>query len=236
MGDDLTSTTTDQRQSEFLVRLAGMHGSEVPPLAPRLLHLAGWLSRLLNDPVLAWWAGGYESLHPRLLSMIEWRLDASAQELSSLGHRVWRLLVEQNLQSPQHAYENRWHSFLQRHKKHGWSPQLLRDFERILQPRLTSARPLSRRSARPSSEWDNLRLAEVVKFDVEFIKRYQPDNLNIPTEILPTIVTILRRGLEKAASLLEDTGTAFWRTETFIPDSVPGSRISMRSTNIFSGL
>jgi hypothetical protein len=131
------------------------------------------------------------------------------------------LLLECFCHSLDDSPEHRWFRFAPHLKEEGWSAAVLRDFERIARPHLTSSRPSFARPCPPPSDWGELRLGDVVSFQVHF-QKLELDVASIPGQDLPTVLRILRRGLEHASGLLADVDTAFWHTASFHPESKPG--------------
>lgn len=215
-GVDLMGTLASEGSGRRQIRLAGgtLRGTE--PITPRLSHLAHWIVRVIDDPVCAWWAAGYQSLHPRLISFIEWKIENPETRLHPLAYRVWRLLLERFRQGPIDAFGERWFPFARLQKRDGWTAHVLREFERIMQPRFSSRRPAFVGQQPPLSSWDDLHLSNLASFEVTFLR---PDSqeLAIPSEVLPEIFRILRRGLERAAGMLADIAISYWRTTSFIP-------------------
>jgi hypothetical protein len=220
-GLDLLTTLGSEGGTARTTRLAGgaLRGTE--PITARLFHLAHWIVRVIDDPVSAWWAAGYESLHPRLIALIEWKIENPQTKLHPLTHRVWRLLLERFRQGPRDAFGERWFPFARLQKRDGWTAHVLREFERIMRPRFTSKRPAFVGQQPPVGSWDELHLSSLASFEVTFL-RPDSDNLAIPAEVLPQIFRVLRRGLERAAGMLADIDTSYWRTTTFIPQDAAG--------------
>jgi hypothetical protein len=101
---DLVTTIGTEAGAVRGIRLAGgaLRGTE--PITARLFHLAHWIVRAIDDPVCVWWAAGYETLHPRLISLIEWKIENPETKLHPLGYRVWRLLLERFRQGPRDSF------------------------------------------------------------------------------------------------------------------------------------
>jgi hypothetical protein len=222
-GVDLIRTLGTEAGADRSVRLAGgaLRGTE--PITARLFHLAHWIARVIDDPVCAWWAAGYETLHPRLIALIEWRLDnwENRSKLHPLSYRVWRLLLERFHQGPRDTFGERWFPFARMLKTEGWTARVLREFDRVMTPRFASRRPGLLGQKPPVGSWDELRLSNLASFEVTFLR---PDSTNpaVPTEVLSEIFGILRRGLERAAGMLADIDTSYWRTTTFMPEDAAG--------------
>ena len=120
---------------------------------------------------------------------------------------------------------------LRRVKREGWTPQITRDFERAVQPYLSSRRP-SRASFPPAADAVIEGLDDVIYFDVEY-PGYNREKVNVPSEVLPIVFEIARKGLERAADLLTEIDRRYWRTVSFIPDGEPGTRYLDRASKYF---
>jgi hypothetical protein len=217
-GDDLLLSAA---RSDAQVRLAAFGGRQTTPLPPRLFHLARWFGRLLSDPTSVWWAAGYTSLHETLLDQIEWRLERSGDEVEDGPYKVWSLLLQQFCRPPSVYGEDSWFRFAPALKRNGWTNGVIRDFEHIAKPYLRSKRPFHTLPPAPEASWQDLRLGDVVCFEVKFPLEHAGD-FEIGSEELPRIFKILRRGLEHSAGLLADIGTRFWHTATFHPEQKAG--------------
>lgn len=221
--DLLSITPTLEERALHPVRLAADNGSyHIEPMPSRLFHLSQWMIQLLDDPILLWWVAGYEALHPRLLELIKWQLLRNSAELTKPAYQAWILILERFRERTSDSVRDRWFDFVRQVKKHGWTTQTFREFERTTQPYLTAKRPNWGRGLPPLATWENLRLGAVVTFGVEFCRR-DAVMLLIPSDALPEVVRILRRSLERASGLLADIDPPFWRTATFIPDGTGAS-------------
>jgi hypothetical protein len=98
-----------------------------------------------------------------------------------------------------------------------------REFEQAILPYLVSHRPWGRKPCPPEEKWDDLRLSELVTFDVKFPPQ-AIRNLTIPSELLPEVFEIVRRATDRGVGLLADIGTQYWRTATFHFERGAGSR------------
>lgn len=222
-GVDLISTLASESDVERGIRLAGLRLGDLEPITARLFHLAHWVARLLDDPVVAWWAAGYQSLHPRLLFFIEAGLENPETKIHPLAYRTWGLLVERAHQEPHDSFGGSWYSFARLLKRDGWTTRLLREFERIMQPQFTCSRPSFGPSSPPTVTWDQVHFRDVAQFDVTILSR-DPETVTVPSDVLPEVFRILRRGLERAADMLADIETTYWQTTTFIPEDASGER------------
>ena len=103
-----------------------------------------------------------------------------------------------------------------------WTQQVLRDFERAAQPYVSTRRP-SGSVFPPVKDVPVERLGTVVDFDIEY-PGYNREKLDVSAEALPAVFEIARRSLERAADLLAEVDTRYWRTASFLPANDPGTR------------
>jgi hypothetical protein len=187
--DDLISLLPHDERTDGHKRLAGTSMAGSDPLPARLGHLAYWFTRVASDPIAMWWAADYKTLHPRLLAGIRRDLRASQTAPQDFTRRVWRMLVErfQHSSEEQHA----WYHFLPRQESEGWTPGVLREFERVMQPHLTVKRPSPHRAYPPQFDDAIPMLRKVVLFEVAFPGRDQ-EQLDIPTATLAVVFEIMR--------------------------------------------
>jgi hypothetical protein len=201
-----------------LARLGGFRRSHAAALPDRLFSLARWIVQVIHEPAAAWWAAGQGSLHDTLSSQIEWRLKRPKEGIDERARKIWSLLLESFRYS---LNENNWFEFARVLHRDGWTSSALRDFERITTPYLECTRPFQTKHLPPDGDWKELRLSEVVAFEVKFPPEYAED-FQVTPEALPSVVRILCRGLERASGLLGDIETAYWQTATFHTEQKPG--------------
>jgi hypothetical protein len=231
LADDLIANAATDERSDKHKRLAGVSRRYGDLLPARLAHLAGWFGSVADHFAAIWWASGYASLHPQLLNSLEWHL-THRSEFSKSGRRAWRLLLERFRHSPERTHDDGWYFFLSQLKQEGWTPHVLRDFERATQPYLSARRAPGKEFFPPPSDAPLEELSAVVEFDVEY-PGYNRDELEVPTEVLPSAFEIVRKGLERAADLLTDIGKQYWRTASFLPGDEPGSRYLDEASKYF---
>ena len=75
-------------------RLAGPKAIWLDPIPARHFHIARWIGKLVDDPLLAWWVAGYRDIHPRLLNFVEWQIERGDDREAGLRDRTWWLLME----------------------------------------------------------------------------------------------------------------------------------------------
>lgn len=221
-GSDFLSSVAGDRREASRSRLAGSIWPRWgDPMPPRLLALAGWIANVIDEPATAGWAAGYRALHPALCDQIEWRLERSGKDVHERAYRAWALLLEQYRNSPEDDHDSAWFQFAPKLKREGWSTRVCREFERVAKPYLRSKRPFHTFPCAPQAGWPDVRMSDVVSFDVEFPLEHAGE-IDVPSDDLAGVVRALRRGLEHGAGLLSEVGTSFWQTTTFHPEDRPG--------------
>ena len=225
VGDDLISSNSFDERLDDRKRLAGIGGRWADAISPRLFYLGRWIGKVVDDPAVVWWIAGYHTLHPSLLNQIEWQIERSDHQYHESTYQAWTLLLEKFHHAPENDHDFDWYQFLPKLKKAGWTKHTLRDFERVVQPYLGSHRPWGSKPCPPEKKWSDLRLQDIVTFDVHFPPRdAQKQNLTIPTEQLPEVFRIVRRAMERGSDLLAEINTQYWHTATFHPEQSAGER------------
>ena len=226
-GDDLLVFRSGTLLAESRTRLAGVAGGSTVPLPSRLAHVARWIEKVAPEPVTAWWAAKYHTLHPDLLNGMELRVSQADGELPSLAESTWKLLIE-CLHTPGHQgpVNPAWYRWLQRWHREGWTNGVLRAFEQVTKPHLTSRLLGGLNRARPPGEdWGTLCQTDIVSFNVAF-PAARRDRPVVSEEALPAVYRTLRKHLEIGAGLLADIGWPYLNTATFYPESGPGKNLA----------
>lgn len=206
----------DDNPPEFH-RLGGrqLEGHEAMPT--RLWHLVRWIGKSFQAPVIAWWAARQLGLHPRLIDHIAWHLD-QAKGADRNCRQIWNLILEHHRDSRNRRWNGRWYDLNNRIAEEGWVPSVLRDFHQAAQPCLNIKRPMGLHDNKPpTSEWDELRIDEIARFEIKYLERYN-DDLVVPDEALPAVFRILENQLTTAAGILSDLGVSYFTTPTCYPD------------------
>ena len=230
--DDILSQNPGDNPVRIRKSLASAWQGSADALPPRLFHLSRWIGSILNEPVAAWWAAGYAALHPHLLDQIEWVIERSDGMLHKRARRTWSLLLEEFRHSSNDDHDGAWYAFKSRLKRDGWNNITLREFERVVQPYLRSARPLGHMACLPANDWEKVRLHEVADFEIKFPGQHD-ERVSIPPEHLLRAFRAVRRGLEHASQLLTDAETLLFKTITLHPEEKPGERTLTEADTYF---
>ena len=224
-GDDLFRLQPGETQHDSLVRLAGVPRRWADPLSTRLAHLASWIGKVLHEPVVAWWASRYETLHPATLADIERRVERNPCDLPAPARDVWLRLIEIFRAVPEEKSDDSWHDTTTRIGLEGWTPSVLRSFARATQPYLTAKLPfLSAAGNPPENKWPKDASKNIIEFEVKFPPHDPIDQESIPENVVHRIYKILRWHLEWAADLLTDIDPQqWWPTSSFYPEDRSGT-------------
>lgn len=190
-------------------------GFEATPI--RLGHLITWISKSINEPVLAWWAIRQNGLHPRLWQQIEWQIERS-DTLHKRARHIWNLILETHRDPRNRQWDGDWFDLKKRIATEGWMASALRDFRRVATPRVDIRPPLGLGNSKPpTATWDDIRLGDLGQFEVKFLERHNED-LEVPDEVLPQVFDILTDQLTSASGLLADIETVYFQTPTCYPE------------------
>lgn len=218
---DVLSLSPFDEQTRRNVRLAGVNEFEPTRLPSRLFFLSRWFSRVLDDPVSVWWGSGYFSLHPVLLSQIEWHLDQTAANKRSEANRFWTLLLYKFSNAPKS--DSVQYQTIAKIRAGGWSDLLQYELEDSIRPFLASRRPFRSSSIPPSAGWDELNSGALLALDVKF-PIHGVEDLEVAPERLYRHFRAAKNGLERGAILLKALEVRYWRTASFEIDTRPGER------------
>lgn len=196
-------------------RLATSNQAWANQLPERLHYLAYWIGAISHEPAAVWWASGFASLHPTLLSFIRNHVYERPQ-FPDTATKFWELFIEANHGSKIDDRHYQWFEFKKIVKKNGWSPYTLRAFERILEPQVVFKRYPHGVRFMSKEGWQELPLSKVVEMKVRVLDRHNTGE-PIPNEHLPRVVEIIRESLARTAQLLGEVETIWWRTPTFHP-------------------
>ena len=217
----------DQNPSDDI--LSWRHGDENPPdahrlgrtphgpenLPSRLRYLVQWIGANFASPVIAWWAIKQDGLHPCLLDHFGSRLFRD-RELQSKARNTWRLIIESHKDPRNRERNYNWINFERRVANEGWTPSVLREFGRIVGPRLVFSHDLA--SIRPPhADWPEIKLSDLGRFEVKFLERDEEYPV-IPDEVLPQTFGMLENAMIAASGMLLDIETAYFKTPTCYPD------------------
>lgn len=202
----------DDNPHEFH-RLGGRPPDGFEAIPIRLGHLITWISKSIDNPVLAWWAIRQNGLHPRLLQQIEWQLERS-ELLHERARHIWNLIFEHHREPRNFQWDGGWFDLKKRVEVGGWRASALREFRRIATPRVVISPPLGLGQAKPPSlHWEEIRLSDLGRFEVKFLDRHG-ESLEVPDEVLPQVFGTLEEQLGIASGLLADIETDYFPTPT----------------------
>ncbi len=88
---DVLSMLPEDERTDGSRRLAGPKAIWLDPIPARHFHIARWIGKLVDDPLLAWWVAGYRDIHPRLLNFVEWQIERGDDREAGLRDRTWWL-------------------------------------------------------------------------------------------------------------------------------------------------
>ena len=198
------------------------------PLPPRLHHLARWFAGISHEPPAIWWASGWRAISHHLLWFVSRRLrDRHGGHYPEEAAHFWHLYLEHAESQTFDEHDFRWFEFEGLLKTTGWNGHALRYLERCLRPSVSTARPYLQGGCPIDREWTDVRLRDVVSFEVKVLDRHKAD-LEIPHEKLPRVVGLIRASFVQMVELLEEAGDLFWHAPNLHPTGKKGEAMHDR--------
>ncbi|WP_258070474.1 SIR2 family protein [Pectobacterium brasiliense] len=198
----------------------------------RLGHLMTWFCELLDSPVMAWWAMRKNSLHPLLLQKIEHNIEVSTHKRA---RQLWSLILEHDKDPRNRRYDVDWYDLTALIKTQGWTAGVLREFRRVMAPRLEIRSPHGLGEVRPPSGfWEEIQFSEFGQLEVVFIERHG-DDLDVPDNVLLQVFSALEEQVIIASGMLEDIETSYFPTPSCYPDrAVEGKEYFAKGADVLT--
>ena len=219
----LTWRSGDGEQSSQLT-LQGSFQTYRYPLPPRLHSIARWFGEVCHEPAAIWWVSGWHSLNQHLLWFVARRLrDRHGEQLPDKAAHFWSFYLEHVDNQAFDDREYRWFEFEGLVKSVGWNGHSRRYFERCVLPTVAASRPNLAAPCPPSGDWEKVNFRDVTDLKVRVLDRHNTE-LDIPDDMLPELIRILRNSLVRMVELLEEVENTFWRPPNLHPSNKPGER------------
>ena len=221
LADDLVAWRPgDQRPTEQF-RLGGRRTRGFEDMPGRLDHIARWISNNADKPTIAWWAARQPGMHPRLLEMIASRIE-NADNVPDIAHRVWDVILQYLDRDDFGPGDMQWFRTRRRIKRHGWTPETLRDFESSIQPFFDRDNPMGvERVKPPSGTWTDIPLRTLLPFSVKFHGHHH-DRPDVNDDAVVRVLKAMNRALAKGIERLEQIGNPWFRCPSPYPEDEDG--------------
>lgn len=217
-------------------RLGGRQTEGFEAIPIRLGHLITWIGKSIDSPVLAWWAIRQNGLHPRLLKQFEWQIENS-KALHERARHIWSLILEHHQDPRNRNWNGDWFDLKKRINTEGWTASVLREFRKVVTPRLEIEPSYGLSQSRPPwVPWEEVHLGGLGQFKVVFFERHN-EEIDIPDDLLPQVFGILEEQLTVASGLLADIETVYFQTPTCYPDrEVDGREYTTEAAEVLTWL
>ncbi len=208
----------------------GNRGYASMNLPRRLEYITFWIAKSLSNPIVAWWAGRLNDIHPRVLDALSHRFRLES-DMHPKARKVWSLMLESHYQHRYEKKEINWFDFIDHLKKEGWTKGVLRHFEEITKPYISIENTLGLcQSKPPSNDWEEIKVRDIVNFQIQFSPRHG-ESVPIPDEVLLEATQILGNNLVKAADLRLEIGDYDFESPTCYPNRDTEGRANSRHSN-----
>lgn len=217
-GRDLFRWDFGDAGAQDRTRLTGYNPEWNNPLPPRLHHLASWIAQIMGSPATVAWAARNPTPHPSLLRIVRDHLDRT--DLPPPARHFWHCYLEAARSLSEDWQDLRRFELARRVKAEGWTPAVLRELERIVQPSFEIGSSLLRRHFTAGEDWGDLSLYQIANINVKVTG--WDDRLEVPNDDLVPVLVILRRSLERMAGMLDESTVLYWSIPTLHPTGERG--------------
>lgn len=204
-GDDLLSWRSGDNSLNSTIGLSNIseHGTGLPL---RLNHLSRWITASLESPTLLWWVIRQGRLHPQLTAALLKHLDNDTG-LNYRAKTLWRIALEAKQKKPDDPNNLDWYRLKRMIKHEGWSPQIVRLYEKIMQPTLKLSPPFGFYASFPpkGDHLNHISENQVMRLQLHFPTTHG-DTLEIPDHMLPLVYRSCERNLVLASEKAEEAG------------------------------
>ena len=212
MREDLISWRRGDDSPASIHRLSGTFPEGHEPMPARLLHLARWMAKSVNQPTLAWWVARQPGLHSRLLALLTSRIE-DAEGLPETAHILWHIILE-SVAVPYDPHNQSWLHLRRRIKSSGWSSSVLRAFQKASEPTFKIKSPGGTAKAKPPPKnWSDTEWLQIVEIDIEF-PDMRRNEIEIPNEVLPEVFAILQWNLIRTVERLWECEKQWFRVKS----------------------
>ncbi|WP_202365442.1 SIR2 family protein [Mesorhizobium sp. L-2-11] len=187
---------------ENVIALRGHWARNAPRLVLRIFQLAGWLTRVSDQPAAVWWAAHQSALHPDIRDRIRWRLERADEASAPEIRKAWRFLFE-SWDSYRGEFHRGIYELAAQVAKDGWDDTAVRQYAAIRKPYFSAGNAYWG-GPKPPDDGAEIRLGNLIRLDVKYPERHDP--INIPDGWLSQTVKALRLNLELAVALENEIG------------------------------
>ncbi|WP_111637738.1 SIR2 family protein [Marinomonas shanghaiensis] len=167
----------------------------------RLFALAQWITFIIDSPITVWWVLKQDKVHSFLLDMLISAVNRN-DSLEQQAKEFWNLAFTYHKRRYfLNSERDSKFDLLDRMKKNNWSDTALREFEALTTPYISIEQPIGlARANPPNNSWLKIHPYDLAEWKIKGID-IDPEKLNIPAEVLPTVFRILETQLIKQDSL-----------------------------------
>jgi hypothetical protein len=196
--------------------IRGHWASHFPRVPSRLDQLRVWIGRVADQPASVWWAAHQSGLHPDLQEQILWQLRNSQKEISPIVRQAWRYLFEA-WATNEEVIKRDLYDLEQNAKRDGWKNSAIREYAVLTRPYL-KAGPSYWGGPIPPSSGADIRIEDMMRLEIAYSNTR--DQANVPDEWLSLLVRELRKNLEHALQLEQETGGyRLFNLSPIVPDA-----------------
>ncbi len=206
-------------QNESFPSIRGNQTYFMSILSLRLRYIGVWISKVAANPATLWWAAKQMGLHPEIKERIKLHLERSEKIISPVIRQAWLYLFE-SWDAVDVDLKRDWYSLKSIIDKEGWNNIVARKYTVSRRPYLKVTQNYWPEPKPPKIKKKDLCVSDMFALNVYY--PCPPDDIDIPDEWLPFVVSELRKNLEYAQLLeIENGSYDLIRISPIVPDENP---------------
>ena len=214
--DDMLEWRPGDENPSETHRLHGRILEGFEPLPPRLSSLAHWIVKVSDSPIVAWWASRWNGLHPQLVRSLSYAIRHN-KTMDEGARSLWNIIVECLERGNMSDEDMGWFAVRERIKQEGWTPNVLRAFQRVTEPRLTISGPYGLAESRPPvGSWIATKPGAISRIDVHYPSQHG-ELVDITDAVLPEVFAVIQQHMIRAVGMLHEVGKRWIRVPSCYP-------------------
>ena len=166
-------------------------------------HFIDWICKNFEKATMIWWFAAQNYIDISTIRYLKQRLQRN-RRLSKKVRMMWNIVLEYQSHKADSDFRRDWRQLSILIKTEGWSETSVREFSRLMTPKIIENRDARRAMRLPREEdIDSIDLDDIIEIDVRFSKRPEK-SIEIPDEFLLPVIRALQENLAKASLMIAE--------------------------------